>query len=96
MTFEELLTLKALKRKDLALGGTENVDALIDQLLMKNEGDHYRNVCAHISIQLADELDALCISLDMTKRRFVEGALIDAVKLANAILTQFQLSDPEA
>lgn len=93
MTFEELVTLKALKQKQLTTEGSDMSDVLIDQLLMKNEGDLFRNVCAHISIPLADELDALCNALDISKRRFVEGALIDAVKRANAIVSQVQPFD---
>lgn len=93
MTFEELVTLKALKQKQLTTEGSDLSDVLIDQILMKSDGDQFRNVCAHISIPLADELDGLCNALDISKRRFVEGALIDAVKRANAIVSQVQPFD---
>lgn len=96
MTFEELVTLKALKRKQLNTEGGDHSEVLIDQFLMKTDGDKFRNVCAHISIPLADELDALCDSLDISKRRFVEGALIAAVKRANAIVSQVKPFDLEA
>lgn len=38
--------------------------------------------------QLYAEIDNLCASLDISKRRFVEGALIAAVKEANAICAE--------
>lgn len=88
MNFEELVTLKALKRKQLTTEGSDFSDQLVDDLLTKADGDTFRNVCAHLSIPLADELDALCSALDISKRRFIEGALIDAVKRANAIVSQ--------
>ena len=88
MTLEELVTLKALKRKQLTTESSDFSELMIEQILMKSDGDEYRNVCAHVSIPLADELDELCKSLDISKRRFIEGALIDAVKRSNAIISQ--------
>lgn len=93
MNFEELVTLKALEAKRLNHGGGDVQDQMIDSFLMKTDGAEFRNVCAHVSIPLADELDSLCKSLDISKRRFIEGALIDAVKRANAIVSQVQPFD---
>jgi hypothetical protein len=96
MLLEELVTLKALERKRLNHGGGDIQDQIIDTVLMKSDGAEYRNLCAHISIPLADEVDSICTSLDISKRRFIEGALIDAVKRANAIVSQVQPFDLEA
>ena len=90
MTLEELVTLKALKRKQLTTEGSDFSELMIEQILMKSDGDEFRNVCAHVSIPLADELDELCKSLDISKRRFIEGALIDAVKRTNVIISQLK------
>lgn len=95
MLLEELVTLKALQAKRLHSGGGDVMDKLIDDVLMKSDGQEFRNVCAHISIPLADEVDNLCASLDISKRRFVEGALIDAVKRSNAIVSQVKPFDLE-
>ena len=95
MLLEELVTLKALEAKRLNHGGGDVQDRMIDTVLMKSDGAEFRNVCAHVSIPLADELDNLCAALDISKRRFVEGALIDAVKRANAIVSQVQPFDLE-
>lgn len=95
MKLDELITLKALEQKRLQHGGGDVQDMLIDDFLMKSDGDKFRNLCAHIGIPLADEIDNLCESLDISKRRFIEGALIDAVKRSNAILSQVQPFDLE-
>lgn len=96
MLLDELVTLKALQMKRTNHGGGDIQDHIIDTVLMKSDGAEYRNLCAHISIPLADEIDALCSSLDISKRRFIEGALIDAVKRANAIVSQVQPFELEA
>lgn len=96
MTLEELVRLKALQAKRLHSGGGDVQDQIIDTVLMKNDGDQYRNLCAHVSIPLAEEIDGLCTSLDISKRRFIEGALIDAVKRANAIVIEVQPFELEA
>lgn len=96
MKFDELVTLKALEAKRLHSGEGDLMDKIVDDILIKTDGADFRNLCAHISIPLADEIDNLCNSLDISKRRFVEGALIDAVKRANAIVSQVQPFDLEA
>ncbi len=85
---EELITMKALQAKRLNEGGGDIQDHIIDDMLMKVDGAPFRNVCAHVSIPLADEIDAICASLDISKRRFIEGALIDALKRAQAIVSE--------
>lgn len=87
MKLSELLRLKALEAKRLANGGGDVQDALIDEF-MRRDGSEFRNICAHISPHLYDEIDNLCGSLDISKRRFVEGALIAAVKEAHAICAE--------
>lgn len=95
MNLDELVTLKALQAKRLNGGGGDIQDQMIDTVLMKVDGAEYRNMCAHVSIPLADEVDGLCASLSISKRRFIEGALIDAVKRTNAIVSQVRPFDLE-
>jgi len=87
MNLDDLLRLKALEMKRLASGGGDVQDRIIDDLL-KRDGGEFRNMCAHISPQLYSEIENICESLDVSKRRFVEGALIDAVKRATAIVEE--------
>lgn len=87
MNLNELVRLKALEQKRFNQGEGDLHDALIDDLL-KRDGGEFRNICAHISPQLYDEIDSLCSALDISKRRFVEAALIDAVKTSSAIVQE--------
>lgn len=47
-----------------------------------------RNVCAHVSKQLADQIDEVCKFLDIRKRAFLEAAFIDAVDKAHEIMKE--------
>lgn len=94
MNLEELVRLKALEKKRLFSGDGDIQDAMIDEF-MKRDGGEFRNMCAHISLPLYDEIENTCKLLDISKRRFVEGALIDAIKRANAIVSEVQPFDLE-
>ena len=95
MQLEELVRLKALEAKRANHGGGDIHDLLIDDF-MKKDGGEFKNMCAHISLPLYDEIENMCSTLDISKRRFVEGALIDAVKRANAIVSEVKPFDLEA
>lgn len=45
-----------------------------------------KNVCAKVSVELSDEIDAVCNVLQISKRRFLEAAFVDAVDAANEIM----------
>lgn len=47
-----------------------------------------RNVCAHVSKELAEEINQVCKFLDIKKRAFLEAAFIDAVERAHQIMEQ--------
>jgi hypothetical protein len=83
MNLEETLRLKALKLKQLSEGGDFS-DVILDQLV--KDSPETRNICAHISVPLFDEVDNLCSLFEMSKRRFVEMALTDAIAKAHAVL----------
>lgn len=88
MNLQELLTLKALELKQLGSGDSDLSDRLIEQQLMKGGGAEFRNMCAHLSVPLCDEIDSICGLLGISKRRFIEGALIEAVKMAKGTIAQ--------
>lgn len=46
-----------------------------------------KNVCAKVSVQLSDEIDSICGFLDISKRKFLEAAFIEAVNKAKAIIS---------
>lgn len=90
MKSEEVLMLQALKLKKLNSKGYDGPD-LVDQLVLQNPDaakDKLRNICAFISPELFADIDSLCGLLDMSKREFVEMALIDLVAKAHAVIEQ--------
>ena len=94
MKLEDFVTLKALEAKRIREGGGEMNDAVIDEFV-KKEGAVFKNFCAHISIPLYEEIDSVCTSLDISKRRFLEGALIDAMRKTRAVLAEVKPFETE-
>ena len=82
--FEEMILCKSLQLKS----ASANTD-LLDSMLSHNkdvEGLELKNVCAKITIQLSDDLDNICGLLSVSKRRFIESALIEALQKAKEII----------
>lgn len=52
-----------------------------------------KNVCAKLSVELSDKIDAVCGILDISKREFIEAALIQAVDQAEAVMESEGLFD---
>lgn len=91
MNFDEMIRLHALKLKashrlipdDLAEGGLQ------EQLFREAvESGVARNICAAISSQLFDQVEGACDMLGISKRKFVEAALIAAVDRASGIVAE--------
>jgi hypothetical protein len=89
MRFDETIRLRALQLKALHSGQT-NSDLLEAQLQLPEVSENLklRQVCAMVSPQLFTELEGTCELLGMSKRKFVEGALIDAIEKASAIVNE--------
>ena len=92
MNSNETLRLQALKLKQLHTNGNDFSDALVDELIKQNptENPPLRNICAFISPVLFDEIEGLCSMLSISKRRFVEMALVDLMAKANGIVEEVQ------
>ena len=45
-----------------------------------------KNVCAKVSVELSDRLDDMTSTLGMSKRQFIEMALIQALDFADHVL----------
>jgi len=92
MNSTETLRLQALKLKQLTTNGNDFPDALVEAMIKQNptEALPLRNVCAFVSQQLFDEIEGLCNTLSISKRRFVEMALIDLIDKANGIIEEVQ------
>lgn len=60
---------------------------LVEQMLDSPEAASVvKNVCAKLSVDLSDEIDKVCDFLSISKRKFIEAALLEAVAKAKAII----------
>lgn len=98
MNFNETIQLQALKLKQSTKGNGEFGDQMIDMALKQDPalGGLTRNICAHISVQLFDRVEQCCGMLDLSKRRFVEMALSEALDRAEAIVADIDPFPGEA
>lgn len=94
MSFKQLVQYKALDR----IYGVNNSDFLFETAVndpanAEQVKANLRNVCALISVQLFDDLEGICGLLDMSKRKFIENALIFAIDEANLVIRETGLLD---
>jgi hypothetical protein len=83
MNLEELIQLQVLKHKASSVPGR-----ILDKMMESGEyPGEVRQMCAKVSAKLYDELDQVCGLLDMSKRQFIEAAVIDAVDRAHQVIT---------
>lgn len=88
MKTDELLTLQALKFKQLHTSGSSLPGSVVDHLIDSTPQlkEKLRNICAFITPELFEEIEGLCGVLDLSKRQFVEMALRDLVEKAKGTL----------
>ena len=91
--FDEFIQYRALAFK---FGNTDfegSLDMVLDD---GNEAEKLKikNVCAKISIQLADELEETCAVLRISKRKFIELAIIEALVRCDSIVKEFDIYAP--
>lgn len=88
----ELLMYKALHFKQSGQNGSD----MILEHLVEKDGEaidklQLKNVCAKVSQQLADRLDNMCGVLDLSKRRFIEAAIINALDEADRVAAEVKM-----
>ena len=80
---DSLLTERSLRlietRRNSSL-----LDMIADDKVIHNVG--LKNVCAKVSPQLAERIDVMCSFLEISKRRFLEAAFIEACDMAERIM----------
>ena len=93
MKFDQLLMYRALRFKahlDHQAYNGPHQDKIMAELAEKHP-DELKNVCAAISVPLFDRLTETLGILDMSKRQFIESALIDALDKADRILKEVDI-----
>ena len=92
MKSREILILQALKFKALHTGESNSflIDAALQDPDYKEQFSKLtRNVCAMVSIDLANEMDQLCGILEMSKRELITLAIVDFLEKARGVLEEF-------
>lgn len=80
---DSLVTLKSLQ---FVTTDDNLTEVLLDERADRAEALPVRNVCAKLSNELADRLDSTTGALGISKRRFIEAAVIDALDKAKDIM----------
>ena len=90
MNSRETLILKTLELKALCTGSNNGplVDALLDQN-PEEAAKITKNVCAHIPIALANEMEQLGGLIGLNKREMITLALHDFLEKANGVMEEF-------
>lgn len=68
-------------------------DSMLDSVLESHP--QVKNVCAKVSIQLSERIDGIVARLDISKRSFLEAAMIEACNKADSIIESEGLDDYE-
>ena len=83
--FEQRVLNQTLKQKFSDSG------KLVDMVIAQNADiPEIKNVCAKLHISLVERLESVIANLDMSKREFIEIALIDAMNRAEAIFNDVE------
>ncbi|RYF39505.1 MAG: hypothetical protein EOO38_23190 [Cytophagaceae bacterium] len=93
MNFDDLIRYKALHLK-YTTTNMGFIDLMLDPKQTGVTGNlPMKNVCAMIHQNLFDRLSDTCALLDISKRSFIEMALIEALNKADAIMESEKLED---
>lgn len=85
MTFDDLIRYKALHLK-YASNNQGLLDMVINGDLSVTANIPMKNVCAMITQELFDDLTGTCALLDISKRTFIESAIVEALAKAHNIM----------
>lgn len=81
--FKQFITYRALAFKFDTLRNESISDALLDSV---ESHPQIKNVCAKLSVELSDRIDRTVDQLGVSKRKFIEAALIEALDFADHVL----------
>ncbi len=93
MKFNQFIQYHALKMKATLEGETSGrgaESALMEKAL--ESSPQFKTVCAPISLPLFERLDATLKTLDISKRAFIEAAIINALDYADTIIERVDIT----
>lgn len=69
-----------------SLGNPELVDQILEHADPRSIPMPLKNVCAKVTVELAAQIDEVVDLLGISKRRFLEAAYIEAVRVSKEIM----------
>lgn len=93
MKFDQYIQYRALNMKANVEGQAFNSEA-VDRMIDKEAASgtpHIKTVCAPITIELFDRLTNTLSLLDISKRTFIEAAIIEALNKADVIMEEVDI-----
>lgn len=87
MSFNQFIQYRALHHIYGTAGG-KIVDSMLASDPATVEKLKMRNVCALITSELFDRLETTCAFLDISKREFIESALLEALATADRVIEE--------
>lgn len=92
--FRQKLTHRALNYKfSFAHVNPAVTDRIIETASEEDKSKQFKNVCAFISISLADRLESTLSILGMSKRDFLEMAIIEALDVADEVMDEVDIDE---
>lgn len=89
--FNEVLLAKSLSFKH----GSATQD-IPEKFLESSPEFPMKQVCAKLSQELSDNIDNVCGILDISKRKFIELSLVNAIDEFNSIASEYDIFEPHA
>ena len=99
MNFTQFIQFRALRAKANIEGesfNSESTERIIEKAAATSPAD-FKTVCTPLSIQLFDRLSGTLNTLDISKRKFIEAAIVEALNKTDEIIKQvdvFEGCDP--
>lgn len=90
MNFTQFVQFRALSAKAHIEGqafNSEFTESLIEKAAATSPAD-FKTVCTPLSIPLFDRLSNTLSILDISKRKFIEAAIVEALNKADEIMSQ--------
>lgn len=81
--FDQFIRYKALRFK--FLDGDKLLENVLNDPNQEEINSQFKNVCAKLPLKMVDDLEGVCGLLDMSKRRFIEMAVSQALERCNKI-----------
>jgi len=79
--FEQYVEYRLMDFKFSTIGqDSHGINNVIEQHIHSEDNPHLKQVCAKLPVPLVEKLDSVINQLDISKRKFIQLALIEAIE----------------